>query len=141
MNERINDKIRELRQFLEELDEIRPASLSFYQHDLKTRAACERYIEKIVEAIIDLSFLAIKHLELETPEDDKQAFDILVTSKVITTELAERLKDAKGMRNILAHQYGNVDDVIVFEAVDTEIEKDARALIAAIEMHLSKQPL
>ena len=72
-----------------------------YVNDPKTKAACERYFEKIIEAVVDLAFLIIKEQGLKLPEEEKEAFDILALEKIIDKELAEKLKDAKGMRNIM----------------------------------------
>jgi len=63
------------------------------------------------------------------PEEDKETFDILAKGEIISNELAIKLKDAKGMRNILSHQYGNVDDEIVFESITEELDKDVREFI------------
>ena len=45
--------------------------------------------------------------------------------------LAKKLRDAKGMRNILAHQYGKVEDKIVFNATK-EIEADVNEFIGQL---------
>jgi len=58
MNSKINDKIDEVEKYLKELDAITPYNFDEYL-EIKTRAACERYFEKIVEAIADLAFLVI----------------------------------------------------------------------------------
>jgi len=92
-----------------------------------------RSFEKIIEAVIDLAFLIIKEKGLNAPETDKNAFDILVEEEVITKQLAEKLKDAKGMRNILAHEYGHIDDKIVFEAVTEELIGDVGKFLDVVE--------
>ena len=129
---RVKDKIKEIEDYLSELVEIAPRRFQDYTQDLKTKAACERYFEKIIEAAIDLAFLVIKDKGFRVPEEDKEAFDILAEEEVISRELAERLKDAKGMRNIIAHEYGKIDDRIVFESITKEIKKDTREFIKNI---------
>ena len=124
MKERIKDKIEEIEEFASELDEITPKNFEDYVEDNKTKAACERYFEKIIEAIVDLAFLIIKEKGLRTPEEDKEAFDILAEEKIISKQLSEKLKDAKGMRNLIAHEYGKTDDEIVFNSITEEIQKD-----------------
>ena len=74
---RIKDKIKEIEGYLSELSEIMPGNFEEYK-EIKNKAACERYFEKIIEAVIDLSFLIIKDKNLRIPEEDKEAFDILV---------------------------------------------------------------
>lgn len=129
---RIKDKIEEIEKYLMELLEIVPASFSEYVKDAKTKAACERYFEKIIEAIVDLAFLVIKEKGFRTPEEDKEAFDILAEEKIISEQLAQKLKEAKGMRNIIAHEYGRVDDRIVFESITEELVRDAKEFLKNI---------
>lgn len=133
MEKRIEDKIMQIKEFLEILSEIKPLTFEEYVDDIKAKAACERYVQKIIEAIIDIAYLVIKHKNLRMPEGDEQAFDILIENKVLSLELGKRLQDAKGMRNFLIHQYGEVDDEIIFNAVNEELEKDVGEFLEEIK--------
>ncbi|MGC9309755.1 MAG: type VII toxin-antitoxin system HepT family RNase toxin [Candidatus Nanoarchaeia archaeon] len=119
MNRR-GDKIAEIKQYLNELEEIVPDNFNIYKDSIEKKAACERYFEKIVEAVVDLTFLLIN----KNVDNDKQAFDVLIDEGIIDTELGEKLKDAKGMRNIIAHEYGVIDDRLVFESIQHELIRD-----------------
>jgi len=130
---RIADKIKDIHKYLEELESIIPSSFEEYKSSIQKKAACERYVEKIIEAVTDLAFLAIKSKKFKVPEDDIDAFNILLEGKVINSDLTTKLKNAKGMRNIISHQYGKVDDKVVFESVTEELDKDARDFILNIE--------
>ena len=135
---RITDKIAEIEEYLSELEEFMPNDFEEYLNDIKTKAACERYFEKITESIVDIAFLIIKDLGLKIPEDDKVAFDMLAKEKLIPYDTVEKLKNAKGMRNIIAHQYGDVDDEIVFNSITTEIVEDARVFLKNIKKAYKK---
>jgi len=115
-----------------------PTVYEEYLKDFVKKAACERYFEKIIEASTDLASFIIRYKKFEIPEDDEKAFDILTKNMLIREELAKRLKEAKGMRNIIAHEYGKVDDVIVFHAVTEELIKDVRDFLDKIENVLDK---
>ena len=130
---RITEKTEDINIFLEELKSIIPSSLEEYKSSLEKKAACERYAEKIVEALTDLAFLTIKSKKLKIPEDDIDAFNILLENKIIDSSLAARLKNAKGMRNVISHQYGNIDDAVVFKAITQELEIDAKKFIDVIK--------
>lgn len=130
---RITDKINEINGFLEELKSIIPSSLEEYKSNIEKKAACERYVEKIVEAMTDLAFLIIKNKKLKIPEDDIDAFNILLENNIIGSDLASKLKNAKGMRNIINHQYGKIDDEIVFEAITEELDKDMAKFVEIVE--------
>ena len=49
---RIKDKAREIETYLNELVDIIPNSFEEYK-EKKTKAACERYFEVIIEAVTD----------------------------------------------------------------------------------------
>ncbi|MBS3132385.1 DUF86 domain-containing protein [Candidatus Woesearchaeota archaeon] len=125
---RIDDKISEIKKYIEELDSILPATFEEYLN-LEKKAACERYVEKIMEAVTDLAFIFIKLKKLRLPEDDADAFNVLNENKVIDEALMKRMQDAKGMRNIIAHQYGKIDDRVVFETITTKLLKDVREFL------------
>ena len=101
--DRITDKINEIEKFVIELEENIPLSLENYVINYRLKAICERYFEKIIEAVVDLAFLVIKKKELSIPEEDKHAFDILFKSDIISNNLNLNLQNAKSMRNFLAH--------------------------------------
>ena len=131
---RLKDKINEIESLLVDLNEAIPNTIEEYKSNKILKAACERYTEKIIEGVTDLAFMVIKQKKFEIPEDDIDAFRILFDHKIIQEALYQKLKEAKGMRNILAHQYGEVDDAIVFEAITEELEKDVREFISKIKV-------
>jgi uncharacterized protein YutE (UPF0331/DUF86 family) len=134
---KISDKITQINTFLAELDSIAPTDFKEYSSNLEKKAACERYIEKIVEATTDLAFLIIKLKRLRMPQDDTDAFNVLLENKIIPQELASKLKCAKGMRNILSHQYGNIDDEIVFDSI-CQLDKDMKEFIELAKQYDEK---
>jgi len=129
---RILDKINEIESYLEEFKSIIPKTFDEYIN-IKEKAACERYFEKIIESIVDLCFLIIKDKNLEKPEDDKSAFDILFKNKIISEETCDKLKDAKGMKNIISHKYGYIDNRIVFDFITEKFLADASEFLDEIK--------
>ena len=132
MSERINDKVIEIEKDLEELSIIAPRSFEGYKRNIEKKAACERYFEKIMESVIDLCFILIKEKDFRVPEDDEDVFNIFFKEKIISEELSKKLKDAKGMRNFIIHQYGKINDELVFEAVTEQLGKDVGEFIGNI---------
>src|SRR3989338_7276525 len=128
MKERIEEKIGEIEEFMNFLIERIPNNFEDY----------ERYLEKIIEASVDLAFLVVKYLKIQIPADisDTEVFVALASENVISYELSEKMQNAKGMRNIIAHQYGKIDDEIIFEALSSEIEKDMDDYINSIKLVL-----
>lgn len=132
MSERADNKIKQIETFLEELSKFIPPTLEEYILDLGAKAICERYFEKIAEAIADLALLFIKENNLQIPETEKETFDVLAISNVIPYELAKKLSNVKGMRNFISHQYGEINDELVFHAVKEELTNDVNTFLEAI---------
>jgi len=129
---RIYDEISNLEKFKKELSSIIPNSYNDYEESFLKRAACERYFEKIVETIISISYLICKR-ERWKLNDKYQSLNILEENHIISRTLLIKLKDAKGMRNIITHQYGEINDLIVFESITKELLNDVDCFIKAID--------
>jgi len=130
---RISDKINQITEFLGHLEDIVPSSFSEYKPNIEKKAACERYVEKIVEAATDLAFLIIKNKKLKIPDEDIDSFNILQENKIIDNNLAANLRRAKGMRNIIAHEYGKIDDEIIFNAIKDQLISDINKFLNKIK--------
>jgi len=115
------------------LKETVPNTFEEYESNKIIRAACERYFERVAEAVTDLAFIVITQKKFRIPEDDIDSFRILEENGVIDNELYNRLKDAKGMRNFIAHQYGQINDKLVYEAITEDLEKDVKKFILIVE--------
>ena len=133
MNDRVHDKINEIEEYLEELYSIVPSKFEVYRRDFKSKAACERFVEKIIEAVTDLGFLVIKSKCFDMPESDLHIFEILLQKNIISDSLSKKLRNAKSMRNIIAHEYGKVDDEIVFQSITEELKNDINEFLDVIK--------
>ncbi len=51
------------------------------------------------------------------PAEEDDIFEKLVCASVISSEMVKTLKRMKGFQNILVHEYGRVDDRIVFDII------------------------
>ncbi len=112
--ERILSKIAELEGYLEELRIILPKDFEEFQKIEKKRA-CERLLQIAIEAVIDICYLLVRDLRLGLPSDEEDIFDKVEKAGIIQGELQRTLRKMRGFRNILVHEYGHVDDWIVYQ--------------------------
>jgi len=112
--ERILAKIDVLDGYLKELREILPASFDQYKK-IEKRRACERLLQVSIECIIDICGLMVTGLRLGLPAEEDDLFEKLEQAGTIRSPMKQSLKKMKGFRNILVHEYGEVDDIIVYE--------------------------
>lgn len=115
--ERILAKLADLDSYLNELAQIAPSSFEEYIRSIEKRRACERLLQISIEAVIDICAILVQSLKLGLPSEEDDIFEKLVNAGAISSEMAKTLKRMKGFRNILVHEYGRVDDKIVFDII------------------------
>ena len=118
--ERLLAKIDVLEGYLKELREILPASFEEYKK-VEKRRACERLLQVSIECVIDICGLMVIGLRLGLPAEEDDLFDKLEQAGIITSSRKESLKKMKGFRNILVHEYGQVNDMIVYEILQNNL--------------------
>ena len=132
--ERIMSKVAELDSFLGELKQVSPATFDQYQAVEKKRS-CERLLQLCIECIIDVCKMLVSGLKLGLPSDENDLFNKLHAKRIISKEMAKTLREMRGFRNILIHEYAAVDDELVYSYVKTNIkdfEKFKTQIFAAI---------
>lgn len=112
--DRLLAKLDELDGYLRELRSVAPEQLEEYLKVEKKRA-CERLLQVSVEAVIDACGLLVTGLRLGVPGEEDDLFEKLARRGAISASMAGTLRRMKGLRNLLVHEYGRVNDEIVFE--------------------------
>lgn len=119
--ERILGKIDELDIYLNELTQIIPINFEEYQAIEKKRS-CERLLQLCIECIIDMCKLFVAGLRLGLPSEENDLFDKMKKKKIISEVMTSILKEMRGFRNILVHEYATINDEFVFKVLKTKLE-------------------
>ena len=119
--ERVLAKIDQIEGYLRELREIVPKDFVTYQKKVDKRRACERLLQLSVEAVIDVCRLLVTGLRLGIPSEEDDLFEKLEIAGIISPQVEEKLKEMKGFRNILVHEYTRIDDKIVYQVARTKL--------------------
>jgi uncharacterized protein YutE (UPF0331/DUF86 family) len=98
-----------------------PSELPFEKDHLKQDAIAAN-LQRAAEQAIDLANHVIRKGKLGLPKESKESFEILAKSKVISQELADRLKGMVGFRNIMVHQYQEVDIKIMVDVIEHRLD-------------------
>lgn len=77
-------------------------------------------LQRAIEAAIDIAMHLCAVFKFGVPQSSREAFDLLEEKKVVSKELAKRLKAMVGFRNIAVHDY----QAINLEILKNIIEKD-----------------
>jgi uncharacterized protein YutE (UPF0331/DUF86 family) len=119
--ERILVYIDRLDRYLNELEDIMPENYETYQKIEKKRA-CERLLQVSIESVLDICAQVVIELRLGLPSEEDDIFEKLEQAKIISSATRETLKRMKGFRNILVHEYGHIDDRLVFDVLKNNME-------------------
>ena len=92
-------------------------------------------VERGCQAAIDLAMhvVAMKHLGM--PQSQADAFRLLADADILTREFAHRMIGMCGFRNILVHQYQDLE-VDILHQVATDRWQDLVALCHAVGLRI-----
>lgn len=81
----------------------------------------ERLLELVVQVAVDIVAHELAERDV-TPESYRDAFLRAVDADLLPEDLARRLADAAGLRNVLVHLYDTIDYEIVAASVARALE-------------------
>lgn len=85
-------------------------------------AAVERLLTRVVDLAVDVNSHAASSLLGRHPGGYAESFRMASTAGLLPADLAERLAGSAGMRNVIVHQYAELDRDLVAAAVAKTIE-------------------
>ena len=108
---------------------------------LKTDVREERFVEHTlqiaIQAALDVASHVVSDERLGEPETNRDLFTLLARGGYLPAELAERLEDMAGFRNVLVHGYQLVDLDIVRRVLEKDLD-DLPQFVAAVRGKLGR---
>ncbi|NQV15122.1 DUF86 domain-containing protein [bacterium] len=79
-------------------------------------------LQRAVQAAINLAGHIVADEGLGLPQSLRDHFDLLVANKIISPDLGKKLNAMVGFRNIVVHEYQNIDPVILKIILTTHLK-------------------
>lgn len=98
----------------------------------------DRRMQKAIEACIDIAIHTASELRLPRQEKVADVFNVLAENHILNKEVTERLKGAVGFRNILVHEYDDVDYQLAYSDLESKL-KDLEDFAYQIRAFISKK--
>jgi len=98
-----------------------PSELPFGDDFLKQDAIAIN-LQRACEQSIDLANHTIKTRKLGLPKESKESFTLLARAGIIPKELAEKLSNMVGFRNVLVHQYQELDITLMQNVIEDNLD-------------------
>lgn len=102
--------------------------------DENLQAIVERRLQLSIQACMDIASYLIAQLGLQSPEEPENVFVVLGRERILSFALAGRMVAMVRFRNILVHDYLDIDSEIVYTHLVDEIndfEQFAQEISAA----------
>ncbi len=125
-------KLESLRRCLRRVEAKCPADPLALMTDFDLQDIVALNLSRAVQLAVDIGAHLIAGMEVPPPGTMGQTFDLLAQQGVLTPELATRLKQSVGFRNIAVHNYSNINCLIVHSIVKSHLgdfSEFARAIV------------
>lgn len=117
--DRICAKLEKLYSYYKELQNFSAISLEEYKRNSIYRRAIERTMQLIVECATDINNMLLRTNGAKGASDYFNSFIDIAELNVIPVEFALQIAPSTGLRNILVHEYEEIDNTIVYRSIDT----------------------
>ncbi len=132
----IEVRMSSVRKYLRILRGYRKYSLETIQQDVTLKGAVERYLYLATQSSIDLAEAIISFKDLRRPSSYTEAFQILNEERFLSAALTGKLVKMAGFRNVIAHDYADLDFGIVYDVLQNRL-KDIEAFLAEARKNLT----
>jgi len=128
----LSARIAKIREYVALLRRIRGmADERRFMSDPLIYGNAERYLQLAIQAVLDISHHIVADRNLALPVDSKSLFDLLARQKVVSKSLSVKLASMAGFRNVLVHEYLEIDRRRVYRALTTDL-RDFENFIRAV---------
>ena len=131
----VETRLRKLRDYLKVLKKLKALSFKEIEKDDFLRAALERYLHLAIECLLDIGNHIISDRGFRRAGDYREIFLILGENKVIPKKFSERLAPMGAFRNILVHDYVELDFRKVYDLLQShysDFERFAKYISALL---------
>lgn len=108
-------KLAELDTYLTQIKEYQGISAEQYRQNWKDQRVIDRTFQLMIELCVDVANHIISEKALPVPTSYANTFEILEGAGLLSANLAKTMVQMARFRNILVHQYTQVDAAIVVD--------------------------
>lgn len=137
MNSIIKQKFREIRESISIISENVPATADEFKELGLVKDGIYKRLEFCIQNLIDVFSIVYSSRNIGAPSNLDDVFVRLSQKKVFSSKIITLVMRMKGLRNILAHRYGDINDDMVYELITEKLD-DFEIIMCAVEKYLQK---
>lgn len=113
----VQARLRMIGDLLDDLESAGCVTVESLRQDRMLRHGVERVLAQVVDLAVSINGHIGATLVGRAPKDYRSSFDLAQEAGAIQPELVKRLQPSVGLRNVLTHEYVDIDLEIVADAV------------------------
>ncbi len=117
----IATRLQKLEGYVRHLRDLQGAPLDEYLADENLQAIVERRLQVAIQVCMDIASYLIAQLGLQSPDEPHNIFAVLGREGILSPGLADRMVGMVRFRNILVHDYLDIDSEIVYDLLANRI--------------------
>lgn len=135
LNEVVVKRVERIEESLRRLEEIRKISSAVFLTDWKAQDAALHNLQIAIEGCLDIGNYIISSIGKKSPNTYVEIVEILTEGNVLPVDFAETAKNMAKFRNIVVHEYLNInlEKVYSFISKIDDIRKFLKYLIEYLE--------
>lgn len=130
----VNQKLKEIEDNLELIKENLPSTEKAFVGLGLVKDGIYKRLEFSIQNLIDIFSMVYSSLNIGVPTDLDDIFEGLRQKKILPDNIITLVQDMKGLRNILIHRYGEINDSTVYELLTEQLD-DFDKIMVAIEKY------
>jgi len=115
-------KISELETYIEQIREYSDVTAEVYRQDWKVQRVIERTLQMMIETCADIANHIVSDRGMRSPSSYADTFKVLLENNIINEELYGTMEKMAKFRNVVVHQYEQVDAEIVVIILKKHLE-------------------
>lgn len=119
--EKVEGLLRNLERYTDYLRALATLNRDEFLADPIKVGGAKYYLQVSIECCIDLGSHIIASERFRAPQDYADAFRVLNEQGAFPDDFTKRLQQMARFRNLLVHLYAEVDDIQVYESLQTDL--------------------
>jgi uncharacterized protein YutE (UPF0331/DUF86 family) len=117
----LHRRLEKLDEYLDYLESAQRYSFREFADDLERRGSVERFLHLSVEALTDMASHVVSDEDLGSVDRARDLPDRFAEAGYVDDELATTWKDMIGFRNVLVHEYLEIDPERVYDVLQNQL--------------------
>ncbi len=134
----ITRKITFINRDLKMLSKLSRLPFEEYLKKFEYEALAERYLERIIGRMVDINYHVLAKAESHSPTDLYNSFLDMGKMGYLDKNFSVKLASSAGLRNRLTHEYDEIDEKKVYQAMKASL-KDVPKYLLQIDKLLGKK--